>query len=292
MSRLSCRTSLVWSLWDDPSAVLTAYEGLALSFSLFVHTPAHHPLPHPYPSLFFFLFVSQTLHPGSLVKRHHWRVNVKELVWRQCIVQTPDLELFTTSGAFFFFFTRHRDRHSDHQDGEAGGNSCVSYANVSGMLTEDAPADTQTHTDQALTVYEELSWSGEWPVAGSGSWEQCEQCEQPCVTNPSRAIFLSRGCPWQPRCTIYSHTHTHKTAWQTKHKPAFWVHRRVSTEIAADTLRAIFGVKPTPLLDLFKETNVSTFKRKQKKLPRSLIVWLFYVLNLPKSAYWRHQLLS
>ena len=109
---------------------------------------------------------------------------------------------------FFIFFTRHRDRHSDHQDGEAGGNSCVSYANVSGMLTEDAPADTQTHTDQALTVYEELSWSGEWPVAGSGSWEQCEQCEQPCVTNPSRAIFLSRGCPWQPRCTIYSHTHT------------------------------------------------------------------------------------
>ena len=160
------------------------------------------------------------------------------------------------------------------------------------MLAEDAPADTQTRNHRSSpTVYEELSWSGEWPVAGSGSWEQCEQCEQPCVTNPSRAIFLSRRSPWQPRSTIYSHTHTHthththkhKTAWQTKQRPDFWVHRQVSTEIAADTLRAIFRVKLTPLLDLFRETNVSTLKRKQRSCLR-VSLWLFYVLNLLKST--------
>lgn len=41
----------------------------------------------------------------------------------------------------------------------------------------------------------------EWPTSGSGAKEQCEQ---PCVTNPSHAIFPSLCSPWQPTPHLFT----------------------------------------------------------------------------------------
>lgn len=62
--------------WDDP---LKFWGLMRNSLSLsFVHTPAPPPPPQPLLLSLFLPCVSQTLHPSSLVSRHHWGLNVME----------------------------------------------------------------------------------------------------------------------------------------------------------------------------------------------------------------------
>lgn len=188
-------------------AVVRTYEELTLSFYSFIHTPVS-PL-----SSFSFLVVclsniTPTPHPQlhGKVNWRHLSMHVMEHVWRQCIVWIPDLELFTTFGALILI------SHTKWRMRAVAMVTTVVYllntgaCNGSGLLCCILKADTverpyacisthsqiQKHAHTAGQCKQGSGGLGELPVAGSGSQEQCEQ---PCVTNPSCAIPPSLCSP-------------------------------------------------------------------------------------------------